>query len=90
MPDALQITNLLLAGAIAACSALIGLFFLRYWRRSGERLFLWFAIAFWILSANRAAIEFARGMETESHFYWVRLAAFVLILIGILDKNRRG
>jgi hypothetical protein len=28
-------------------------------------------------------------MEGLTHWYWVRLAAFVLILLAIVDKNRR-
>ena len=81
--------NGLISGAMAASQALIGLFFLRYHRTTRERLFLLFAIAFWILAVNRVAITlFAADDETRTYFYLVRLLAYLLILYAIWDKNR--
>lgn len=79
-----------LLGACAMACAAIGLFFLRFWRRSRDRLFLLFAVAFWILGLNRlglAAVD--TTSESRMYLYGVRLAAFVLILVAIADKNRR-
>jgi len=77
----------LAVGAIAAGYAVAGLFFLRFWRDTRDRLFALFALAFFVLAANRvvgAAFPAARG----EYVYWVRFAAFALILLAVLDKNR--
>ncbi len=76
-----------LIGMIAAASLIAGLFFLRFWRETRDRLFLIFAIAFWLLALTRFAL--VRLHDEEHHYvYWIRLAAFVLILLAIIDKNR--
>jgi uncharacterized membrane protein HdeD (DUF308 family) len=45
-----------LIGVISTCSFLAGAFFLRFWRRTRDFLFLAFAIAFLIEGVNRAAV----------------------------------
>jgi hypothetical protein len=75
-------------GAITVCCAVIGLFFLRFWRKSRDRLFILFAIAFWVLGVNRIALTFVQADETRTYLYIVRLIAFLIILIAIVDKNR--
>ena len=78
----------LLSGAVAMAYAIIGVFFLRFWRRAGEGLFLIFAIAFWLFAANQALIGlYGGGAETELVFYSLRLIGFVLIIVAILRKN---
>jgi hypothetical protein len=77
-------------GAIAMGSAVAALFFLRFWRETGDRLFVMFAISFLLLGATRLGLAFSHDtVEGQTHWYWVRLAAFVLILVAIVDKNRR-
>jgi hypothetical protein len=69
--------------------AVASLFFLRFWRETGDRLFLLFAIAFCILGTTRVVMGAMRQPEQEhTHLYWLRLAAYALILIAIADKNR--
>ena len=81
--------NQFLSGAMFAMAAAIGLFFLRFWRRSGDRLFLLFAIAFWILAANRLALSLlSEEREGQTFAYGIRLLAFVLIIVAVVDKNR--
>ena len=75
-------------GAVAVCCVIAGLFFLRFWRKSRDRLFILFAIAFWVLGANRVALTFVAADETKMYLYMVRLLAFLIILIAIVDKNR--
>lgn len=76
-------------GAIAMAFWVAGLFFLRFWWDTGDRLFAIFAIAFWLLGATRIALALAREINEEhTYLYWVRLAAFLLILLAIADKNR--
>jgi hypothetical protein len=81
--------ELLVSGAIVMGYAVVGLFFLRFWRETRDRLFLIFAGAFWILGAQRLALVLSRGMvEDDTGLYLVRLFAFLLILGAIVDKNR--
>lgn len=79
-----------LSGAITFGFLVVGLFFLRFWRRTGDRLFLAFAIAFWLLSLNQALLVFTdMPVEERSWLYLLRLAAFALILGSVWAKNRR-
>jgi hypothetical protein len=78
----------LVPGAIAMGYAVAGLFFLRFWRQTRDRLFLIFAISFWLLGAQRLALALtAEIVESHTGFYLVRLFAFLLILLAIVDKN---
>ncbi|HEY5949870.1 MAG TPA: DUF5985 family protein [Kofleriaceae bacterium] len=79
-----------LFGVLATLSLVCGLFFIRYWRSSGDRFFAFFAIAFWALGANWALMV-GRHPDDEytPYFYLLRLVAFLLILSAIVDKNRR-
>jgi hypothetical protein len=79
-----------LSGAIAMGFLLSALFFLRFWRRTGDGLFAIFAAAFLLLTANQtlaALIDF--GREELSWVYLLRLAGFCLIITGIVAKNIR-
>ena len=70
-------------------SAIAGLFFLRFWIKTHDRLFLLFAIAFWLMSLNWLGVAlFGRDEANVALLYIIRLVAFLLILIGIIDKNR--
>lgn len=46
----------LLQGAVAAASLVAALHFLKFWRRSGDRLFAFFAAAFAVMGANGVAL----------------------------------
>ena len=75
-------------GALAAGYAVVGLFFLRFWRDTRDRLFGLFAAAFFILVLSQAGLAIAGTPERRDPLYWVRLCAFALILSAIWDKNR--
>jgi uncharacterized membrane protein YoaK (UPF0700 family) len=77
----------LMMGMIAMASWVAGLFFLRFWRDTRDRLFLIFAVAFWLLGGTRIALALMTERAEHEHLYWVRLLAFVLILVAIIDKN---
>ncbi|HYC93477.1 MAG TPA: DUF5985 family protein [Thermoanaerobaculia bacterium] len=80
----------LISGILIAGDAVIGLFFLRFWMVSRDRLFAMFAAAFWILGIQRLLLAVTRTIfEDQAIFYTLRLAAFVIIIIAIVDKNRR-
>src|SRR5688572_22722258 len=77
-------------GAIAMASAVVALFFLRFWRETGDRLFAMFSMAFLLLGVTRLGLALSpQDMEGHTHWYWVRLVAFLVILAAIVDKNRR-
>lgn len=90
-----ELTHLihLASGAIVMGYFVAGLFFLRYWRDTRDRLFLVFAVAFWMLGLQRALINLVDvAAEDQAVFYVLRLAAFLLIIWAVVDKNigRRG
>ena len=79
----------LLNGATALGSAAIALFFLRFWRETGDRFFGFFSLAFAVFAVNRLALVLLEpDDESRTWVYVARLAAFVLILVAIVDKNR--
>jgi heme A synthase len=76
-------------GAVAMGCLAIGLFFLRFWRQSRDRLFLWFGIAFWILSLSYILLgTMTFATEWRISVFMLRLVAFCVILYGIYVKNR--
>ena len=88
MGDAL---SQLISGALTMGYFVAGLYFLRFWRDTRDRLFGIFAAAFWLLAVQRAALALTAGADGEQVvLYAVRLLAFVLILGAIIDKNRGG
>lgn len=80
-----------LSGAIVMGFIAAGLFFLRFWKRTGEGLFVAFAFAFWLLALTQALLAFTEiPVEERSWLYLLRLSAFLLILGSIWSKNRRS
>ena len=79
------------AGAIALGYAVIGVFFLRFWRRTRDGLFAAFAGAFWLMAANSFLVEFLElPREHVGWVYLLRLAAFALIIFAIVNKSVGG
>lgn len=79
-------------GILAMASAAVALFFLRYWKDTRDRLFGFFAVAFALMAANwvnHLGIDPQREVQGY-RVYIVRFIAFSIILIGIVDKNRRS
>ena len=75
-------------GATAMACAAIAVIFLRFWRRTHDALFAFFAAAFAMMALNRAILAVVgEARETATALYGVRLAAFLLILVGIVVKN---
>jgi hypothetical protein len=80
-----------LSGAVAAGFFVAGLFFLRFWKRTRDGLFVAFAFAFWLLGLTQALLALTDiPVEERSWLYLLRLAAFSLILVSIGLKNRRA
>lgn len=83
--------NQFLAGAATVSLLVIAMFFLRFWKKTHDRLFLFFAGSFGFLMIERI-VRACMRVETEwaPYVYTLRLIAFVLIIVAIVDKNRRG
>jgi hypothetical protein len=80
-----------LSGAVTFGFVIAGLFFLRFWKRTGDGLFLAFAVAFWLLGLTQALLALSNiPVEERSSLYLLRLAAFGLILVSIWMKNRKS
>jgi hypothetical protein len=78
-----------LSGAVALGFAACGLFFLRFWRRTREELFLAFSIAFLLLGTGQTILALANiPTEERGSIYLIRLIAFLVILLAIYRKNR--
>ena len=78
-----------LLGVIVISSLVAGAFFLKFWRKTRDLLFLGFAAAFMIEGVNRMAFLFlAEPNEGTPIIYIVRLFSYLLILAAIVHKNR--
>ena len=78
----------LVSGVLVMGYAVAGLFFLRFWRETRDRLFGIFAGAFWLLALQRLLLALHHNPDEQVWLYGIRLLAFVLILVAIIDKNR--
>ncbi|WP_372394808.1 DUF5985 family protein [Azospirillum sp. HJ39] len=87
----LPTTSSFFTGALAALYAVAGLFFLRFWKRTRDALFMSFAMAFALLALNQILLALG-GFEREeqSWIYLLRLLAFLLIIAAVVRKNLEG
>ena len=65
-----------------------GLFFLRFWRRTGDALFVSFAAAFWLFAISEPFIRNG-GIANEDQplVFLLRLCGFGMLIVAILIKN---
>ena len=82
------VMELILSGALVMGFAVAGLFFVRFWRETKDRLFFLLALAFFLMAANRVQLAMWNRPGTHEEQYLVRFLAFAMILVAILDKNR--
>ncbi len=83
--------NDFLSGMVASLCCVAGLFFLRFWRKTRDRFFAFFATSFLMMALHRMVSLYLR--DDNEHLiaaYIIRLLSFVLILVAIADKNRGG
>ena len=79
------------SGFIVMGYLVVGLFFLRFWRDTRDRLFAVFAVAFWLFALQRLLLALIDVQaEHEALFYLLRLVGFLLIIWAVVDKNRVG
>jgi hypothetical protein len=80
--------NAFILGGVVMASAIAGLFFLKFWRQTRDRFFLFFAAAFALDAVTRFFLATVpHSDEQEPLFYIGRLVTFVLIIAAIVDKN---
>lgn len=78
-----------LSGAVAFGFFVCSLFFLRFWRRTGDQLFIAFALAFALLGLGEGLLSLVDvPAENKGAVFLIRLAAFGLIIFAIGTKNR--
>ena len=77
-----------LSGALSLAYLLAGIYFSRFWRRTRDRLFLHFAMAFWLFTLNQIISSIpAVNNETDGYEHLLRVLGFVWILVAIAEKN---
>lgn len=78
-----------LIGVIVTGSVIAGAFFLRFWTKTRDPLFLAFAASFLMEAANRFAFLWLdKPHEGAPVIYLIRLLSYLLILVAIVNKNR--
>jgi hypothetical protein len=76
------------SGLIAAGFAVAALFFVRFWSRAKDGLFLGFALCFGLLAISQAlSTLLGLPQEERSWIYLIRLSAFLILIFAILRKN---
>ncbi len=76
-------------GAVIMGHVVAALFFMKFWRKTGDGLFLAFAAAFLLMGlVPLLTTLMAVPREEQSPFYLIRLAAFLLIIGAVVAKSR--
>ena len=66
-----------------------GVFFLRFWRETADRLFAIFACAMWVLASSSVIVALVHPAGEARHYLFIiRLVGFALIIAAVIDKNR--
>ena len=82
--------KLILLGAIAMACLVISLIMLRFWKTTRDRFFLYFAVSFIVAGIGRLMLGVMPHTDDQTPLiYLTQLAAFVLIIVAIIDKNRK-
>ena len=78
----------LVAGGLAGGFLVLASFFLRFWGRTRDGLFLAFSGAFALMAVNQALpVILNIPQEDRGGIYLIRLAAFLLIIVAVIGKN---
>ena len=81
--------NLILTGALILGFWIGGLLFFKYWKRTRDSLFAWFAAAFWMLMAERILLVLVNPEdEARPYIFLVRLLAFAMLIAAVIQKNK--
>lgn len=80
--------NFILLGAIAMATVTTGMFFLRFWKMTKDRFFLFLAISFLVEGINRFFLGLLNDPRDNSTIHYaIRILSYGLIIIAIVDKN---
>lgn len=83
--------NVFCHGVLTALSAVAALCLLRFWVETKDRLFGLFAVAFSLLALHWGCLSVVAPEAQSRHWlFLIRLAAFLIIAVGIIDKNRES
>lgn len=81
------LTHVLL-GAVIMGDMIAGLFFVRFWKVTGDRFFLFFAASFVGIAVSRVVVdEGVPPFGYEPLGYMIRILSYLFIIAGILYKN---
>lgn len=81
--------GLFVQGMSAMACVVIAIFFLKFSKSTGDRLFVIFAIAFGLMCVTRAIVAAIGAAQLHSSYvYMIRFISYLLILGAIFDKNR--
>ena len=81
--------NVILWSMTAMAALGVAVFFVRFWRQTGDRFFALMAVAFGLFSANLTLLAAINPAHESRHLiYLLRLGAFLVIILAIIDKNR--
>jgi hypothetical protein len=80
-------TNIFLSGAIFGAYLVVTLFFVKFWQKNKDPLFLRFSLAFLLLGIERLATLFTAGSDLFPYIYTIRLFACLIIIYAIIMKN---
>lgn len=77
-----------LVGVVATASLTCSLFFVRFFRRTRDVLFLAFALVFFVEAATRVAtLSLARPNESSPWFYVIRAICYLMVVVVTVRKN---
>lgn len=79
----------ILLGAVIMGDLIAALFFVRFWKMTGDRFFLFFSASFVSIAVSRVVVDEnvpPFGMEPVG--YMIRILSYLFIIAGILYKNR--
>ena len=78
-------------GLLTMVSAIIALFFLKFFRESRDRLFGFFSAAFAVLACDwLVQASVIPSHDCQHYLFLIRLLAFTLIIVGVVDKNSKS
>ena len=81
------LTHILL-GAVIMGDLVASLFFVRFWKITGDRFFLFFAASFFAIAMSRVVVD--EGIPPfgyEPLGYMIRVLSYLFIVAGIMYKN---
>jgi hypothetical protein len=82
------LTHVLL-GAVIMGDLVASLFFVRFWKITGDRFFLFFSASFIAIAVSRVVVdEGIPPVGYEPLGYMIRVLSYLFIIAGILYKNR--